>query len=340
MIPQGTDLLQTKGLSLGYAQGKERKTILSELELQIRAGEFICLLGPNGAGKSTLIRSLSGLQAPLSGEIRINKQAFDSLSPRERARQISVVLTETMPSGMMDARMLVSLGRHPYSGWLGRLSAHDYEKIDWALDAVGASDLATRQVSELSDGERQKVSIARALAQEAKLMFLDEPTAFLDLPRRVELMSLLRTLAHREKMGLLLSTHDLDLALRYADRIWILDGQKFRQGYPEALALEGDLAHAFTSQNLDWDVEQGIFRPHRGTCIDVYLDGNGPKAIWTQRGLERLGYGICSSEESAKFSIRITDTEWKLTSGSILKNFTSLSELIDWLSQYQEPAIN
>lgn len=333
MSPQGP-LLETSALDLGYGQGAHQRCILSDLALSIHPGEFICLLGPNGAGKSTLIRSLSGLQAPLGGEIRIDGQPFESLSPRERARHISVVLTEGMPSGVMDTRMLVSLGRHPYSGWLGRLSAKDHERIDWALQSVGAQNLADRQVAELSDGERQKVSIARALAQEAKLMFLDEPTAFLDLPRRVELMALLRQLAHSQKMGLLLSTHDLDLALRYGDRIWMMDGRQFTQGYPEALALDGDLARAFSNQNLVWDVERGIFNPHRATCLDVYLRGNGPERIWTQRSLERLGYGITEDIKSAKFRIQIENTKWTLQAEKHSENFSSLSELIDWLKQF------
>lgn len=329
-----TPLLQTQQLTLGYAQGGAQTTLLRELNLHIQAGEFICLLGPNGAGKSTLIRSLCGLQPQLSGEVCIQGQAFDTLSPRERAKHISVVLTEQLPVGMMDARMLVSLGRHPYSGWFGRLSEQDRARIDWALESVGASGLAERQVSELSDGERQKVSIARGLAQEAKLMFLDEPTAFLDLPRRVELMALLRQLAHREQMGLLLSTHDLDLALRYADRIWILDQNTFTEGYPEALALEGQLASAFTSETLEWDVDRGIFQPKQGTCVDVFLEGDGAKAIWTRRALERLGYGICHSPDTCKFRIQLSESKWTVWAPSSTEEFTHLSDLIGWLQKY------
>ena len=180
------------------------------------------------------------MQAPLSGQIQLSGRPLSAIAPRERARAVSVVLTETVPPGMMDAYSLVSIGRHPYSGWFGGLSRHDKERIDWALSAVGASSLASRQVAELSDGERQKISIARALAQEAKLMLLDEPTAFLDLPRRVELMSILRNLAHRENLALLLSTHDLDLALRFADRLWLMTSEgTLIQGAPEALAMNG-----------------------------------------------------------------------------------------------------
>ena len=196
--------LKAKQLSIGYQHSAGETIVTSGLDCSIRGGEFVCLLGTNGVGKSTLIRTLAGMQKPLAGELRLSGKAMSDIAPRERARAVSVVLTEAMPSGMMDAYSLVSLGRHPYSGWFGGLTAQDRERIEWSIDAVGAKPLANRQVSELSDGERQKISIARALAQEAKLMLLDEPTAFLDLPRRVELMSILRDLAHRENLALLL----------------------------------------------------------------------------------------------------------------------------------------
>ena len=238
-----TEHLTATKLSIGYSHRGQETCVAEALNLALNAGEFICLLGPNGAGKSTLIRTLAGMQAPLSGSLKLQNQTFHSISPRERARMISVVLTEALPVGMMDAYSLVALGRHPYSGWLGGLNQHDKERIKWAFKAVGAEGLEGRQIAELSDGERQKISIARALAQEAQVMLLDEPTAFLDLPRRVELMTILRNLAHREQMGLLLSTHDLDLALRFADRLWMIttDGQLI-QGYPEELAMSGEFA--------------------------------------------------------------------------------------------------
>jgi iron complex transport system ATP-binding protein len=216
---------------------------------------------------------------------------------------------------MMDAYSLVALGRHPYSGWLGGLNDTDKERIEWAFQAVGAKGLEVRQISELSDGERQKVSIARALAQEAQVMLLDEPTAFLDLPRRVELMSILRNLAHREHMGLLLSTHDLDLALRFADRLWMIttDG-KLIQGYPEELAMSGEFAAIFANENLDWDAERGSFRAHPNPCLKAHIQGDSIHALWTRRALERLGFGIVTSGEESALCIQVFDTadrvEW------------------------------
>ena len=285
--------ITAKQLSIGYQHSKGETIVASGLDCSLRGGEFVCLLGPNGAGKSTLIRTLAGMQKPLAGELRLSGKVMRDIAPRERARAVSVVLTEAMPSGMMDAYSLVSLGRHPYSGWFGGLTGQDRERIDWSIDAVGARPLANRQVSELSDGERQKISIARALAQEAKLMLLDEPTAFLDLPRRVELMSILRNLAHQENLALLLSTHDLDLALRFADRVWLMTPEgNLLQAAPEALALNGKFAEVFATENLDWDVSTGSFCAHPAACLKVRLEGQGIEQVWTQRALERLGFGI------------------------------------------------
>jgi iron complex transport system ATP-binding protein len=330
-------LLTASALRIGYRHKGQATTVADRLDLTLRAGEFVCLLGPNGAGKSTLIRSLAGMQAPLHGALQLQGQVFQSIPPRERARMISVVLTETLPLGMMDAYSLVALGRHPYSGWLGGLNAADKARIQWAFAAVGAQELADRQLAELSDGERQKVSIARALAQEAKVMLLDEPTAFLDLPRRVELMRILRSLAQREQMGLLLSTHDLDLALRFADRLWILtaDGQLI-QGYPEQLAISGEFARVFANDNLDWDAERGAFRAQSHSRLTAHLQGDGLCATWTRRALERLGFGIADkpSDECA-LSIEVVEQastpRWRIHHRDTVSEHTSIEAVIDWL---------
>jgi iron complex transport system ATP-binding protein len=324
--------LSAQQLSIGYQSNGAHKPVAQGLDCELYGGEFVCLLGPNGAGKSTLIRTLAGMQAPLAGKLQIAGNALNDIAPRERARAVSVVLTETMPSGMLDVYSLVSLGRHPYSGWFGGLSQHDRERIEWALKTVGAMPLANRQVAELSDGERQKVSIARALAQEAKLMLLDEPTAFLDLPRRVELMSLLRQLARRESLALLLSTHDLDLALRFADRLWLMTPTgKLIQGAPEALALDGNFTAAFVSENLDWDANSGSFRPRTEACLKVQIHGNGLRHNWTQRALERLGFGIANSGDPIAFTVSVMPDTWTIEMNNECQSFSSIETLIAWI---------
>ena len=324
--------ITAKQLSIGYQHNAKETIVASGLDCSLCGGEFVCLLGPNGAGKSTLIRTLAGMQKPLAGEIRLSGKTMSDIAPRERARAVSVVLTEVMSSGVMDAYSLVSLGRHPYSGWFGGLTGQDRERIDWSIDAVGARPLANRQVSELSDGERQKISIARALAQEAKLMLLDEPTAFLDLPRRVELMSILRNLAHQENLALLLSTHDLDLALRFADRVWLMTPEgNLLQAAPEALALNGQFAEVFATENLEWDVSTGSFRAHPVACLKVRLEGQGIERVWTQRALERLGFGISEDDGKTAFSLKVNKNLWEVERFGLIQNFEDIESLIEWI---------
>ncbi|MBC7811577.1 MAG: ABC transporter ATP-binding protein, partial [Burkholderiales bacterium] len=191
-------VLQTHNLAIGYAPSRgEWRVVAQNLNLTLNRGELVCLIGPNGAGKSTLMRTLAGMQPALAGggRVLLLGDEVGALKANELARRLSVVLTERIDAGLLSVFELVALGRYPYTEWSGALTAHDEDVIQWALKAVGAAALANRSVGELSDGERQKALIARALAQEPALMLLDEPTAFLDLPRRVEIMRTLRELA-------------------------------------------------------------------------------------------------------------------------------------------------
>ena len=329
--------LATVDLQIGYPLKKAGvQRIASDLNLSLQAGEFTCLLGPNGAGKSTLIRSLAGMQPALAGSIQLEGQELHHLDARSRARRISVVLTDSLPIGMFTGRALVALGRHPHTSWTGTLTRHDRERVEWALDAVDAQPLANRLVNELSDGERQKIMIARALAQEARVMFLDEPTAYLDLPRRIELMRALRDLAHRENIAILLSTHDLELALRCADKLWLLGTDAtLRQGSPEVLACNGDIARVFASNKLDWDHEHGTFHMHRDPCALAQLSGSGPHALWTRRALARLGYGLTADQQRASLSIALSQPSegphWEANHKGEKQSFNDLESVIHWI---------
>ena len=187
-----TSLLQTSGLTIGYQAGKSKtKVIAGPLDLELHAGQLICLLGPNGCGKSTLLRTVSGLQHPLKGEIILDGKDLKKLKPAQIAQKISLVLTDNIRSGNLDVYSLISLGRYPYSGWLGILTAQDKRIIDQAIKATHTEAFLGRKMDSLSDGECQKVMLARAMAQDTPLIILDEPTAHLDLPSRIQLMRLL-----------------------------------------------------------------------------------------------------------------------------------------------------
>lgn len=294
-------ILETKGLAIGYRGPRHPVHVVADnIDVALRQGEFVCLLGKNGAGKSTLIRTLSGMQQPLAGEVMLVRKPLHAFSARDLARRMSLVLTHRVAVGMMPVTSFVALGRHPYTDWTGRLRRQDREVVERSIADAGIESLAARPMCELSDGERQKVKIARALAQEPQVLILDEATAFLDLPRRVELMGLLQRLAHEGGRAVLLSTHDLDLALRWADRLWLLPhGGPIREGVPEDLVLDDAFSAVFSSADVLFDKGSGSFAVTGREHGAVALRGEGIPAMWTYRALERAGYrvlpeGACS----------------------------------------------
>lgn len=291
-------VLATRDLSIGYGGTRQAVAVARDLTLTLAAGQMTCLLGPNGAGKSTLMRTLAGMQPPLSGQVLLNGRDITTLKPRDLAKRLSVVLTERPNVGLLNGYALVALGRHPYTDWLGRLSRYDEAVVRWAVDIVGASAFAERPVMALSDGQRQKLMIARALAQESDVILLDEPTAFLDLPRRVEIMHLLRRLAAQTGRAILLSTHDLDLALRTADTLWLLAAGRVHVGAPEDLVLEGAFEAAFHEEGVLFDRASGAFSLQQGEGSAVIVRGHGVPYLWTQRALKRAGFRLMTTERA------------------------------------------
>jgi iron complex transport system ATP-binding protein len=332
-------VLSTSNLGVGYRMPrKPALAIVENISVELLAGELVCLIGPNGAGKSTLMRTLAGMQAPLTGQIQLMGDDLAALNARELARRLSIVLTERIDVGVLSAYTLVALGRYPYTGWMGELRPEDERVVQQAIMAVGAADLADRNVGELSDGERQKIMIARALAQEPAVMLLDEPTAYLDLPRRAELMTMLRRLARETGRAILLSTHDLDLALRNADRIWLLPkGGRLQAGAPEDLVLSGAFEAAFKGEGVQFDAYTGSFRSDTQAAGMVDLYGEGLPALWTIRALEREGF--CVVRGGTESAIRITVsqqeqvTRWQLNMSGHEQMSSSLYDLIAALRQ-------
>lgn len=301
--------VEARNLHVGYrTRGKAARPLVEIEHLQLRAGELVCLLGPNGIGKSTLMRTLTGLQPPLAGSIEIGGRPLAALSAHARARRMSMVLTNRFEAANQTVFELAALGRYPHTGWFGRLSSADHALIEWALNATGIQQLAQQRVDQLSDGQRQRVLIARALAQASDIMFLDEPTAFLDLPGRIEILGLLRHLAHSTGCAIVVSCHDLELALRSADCIWLMSPvRQLIVGAPEDLALSGALETIFSSQDVQFDRHTGAFgfrRPIRAHVrLHTHPDNGTPKPTlvlaWTRRMLARLGFAVVEGEGSA-----------------------------------------
>lgn len=336
-------VLRTEQLTIGYAPRRgQRQIVAANLNLSLYRGELVCLLGPNGAGKSTLLRTITGMQPPLGGRIWLDGRDLRTYSTRELACRMSVVLTERVEVGLLSAYALVALGRYPYTNWYGQLTSRDEEVVRWAITAVQATHLAKRQVHELSDGERQRIMIARALAQEPLVMVLDEPTAFLDLPRRVEVMQLLRSLAHETQRAMIVATHELDLALHTADMLWLLTSNgACYTGAPEDLVLSGALATTFAYEGIVFDRQRGHFQFHRLAQRRAKLTGNGLVQQWTARALERAGWRVVF-EGDAELHVVITGNEqqpsWDIYyNGKRKQQVRSLYTAIQWIrQQYRE----
>jgi iron complex transport system ATP-binding protein len=253
--------IRIKNLSIGYHGKWAAKAVAADLNAVIHSGELTCLLGANGVGKSTLLRTFSGFQPKLGGEIFIFGKPLESYSGKELSQTIGIVLTEKVDVRDMTVWDLISLGRNPYTGFWSRLNNEDEAIINEAIAYLKIEELSDRSIHTLSDGERQKAMIAKALAQETPVIFLDEPTAFLDFPSKVEIMRFLHFLAVQSGKTIFLSTHDLELALQIADKLWLMDKQQgLTVGTPDELRQNGALENFFRCEGAYFDRKTGLFR--------------------------------------------------------------------------------
>ncbi len=319
-------VIETSGLKIGYTQkGKPQKVVHDSLQLQLFAGKLTSLLGLNGAGKSTLLRTICGFQPALDGKIYIKDRLLADYSQSELSRIIGVVLTEKTNAGGITANELVSLGRHPYTGFFGKLNARDKQIIAESLEAVSMSHKANNYISELSDGERQKIMIAKALAQQCPVIILDEPTAYLDVTSRIETMSLLHHLAIEQNKAILLSTHDLDLAIQMSDCLWLQEKQRpMMCGTPEDLILSGSFEAFFDKKGIKFDPSTGKLTADKPS-VPIAVEGDFNTSYWVGNALIRNGFRPSSKEESAirihcyspdRISIFLPDSN-ELNSGSV-----------------------
>jgi iron complex transport system ATP-binding protein len=308
-------ILTTHNLNIGYSKKGKTDTVQSGLNLELRAGELVCLIGPNGSGKSTLLRTLTGLQKPLAGKTSIDGKEISTLKQREKALLIALVLTERVDIENATVYNIVALGRHPHSSWWGSITGSEDAIIHEAIEMVHLGHKAHCNLNELSDGERQRVMIAKALAQDTPIIMLDEPTAHLDLPNRVEIMLLLHRLAHKTDKSILLSTHELDLALQAADRIWLISPDRGVEcGVPEDLVFNGSFNHAFESKAYFFNAANGNFSMNYPMTKKVWVEGDKTRMYWTLRALARAGYMVVQGAETVIF---VTESGWELKGKTI-----------------------
>lgn len=253
-------ILQTTDLSIGYQSKKDRTTIASGINLELYAGELVGLIGANGIGKSTFLRTITNVQSKLDGEIHINQKALEAYSNLELAKVLSLVLTETVASKNLSVFELVALGRQPYTNWVGNLSSKDTQIVSKALQQTNIEDLKHKKCFELSDGQLQKVMIARALAQDTDIIILDEPTTHLDMYHKAYILKLLQTLAKDTNKTVLFSSHEIDLAIQLCDRLIVMTPNDVVTDTPCNLIEKGTFETLFPKDMITFDNISGSFK--------------------------------------------------------------------------------
>ena len=253
-------ILSTKNLAIGYKTKRKKNILVSDISVDLEIGQLIGLVGANGVGKSTFLRTLSRVQPALSGSIIINSFNINKISSIDLAKELSVVLTETLYSKNLTVYELVALGRQPYTNWVGQIKDTDAFKINLALTITNIQHLKYQRCYELSDGQLQKVMIARALAQDTHLIVLDEPTTHLDLYHKASTIKLLRKLTKETGKTILFSTHDIDLAIQLCDAIMVIQNKKIIYKKPSQLIAEGVFNNLFHNKLINFDAETGTFK--------------------------------------------------------------------------------
>lgn len=281
-MSEETTIVKTNNLVVGYIKEGKSTALFDPLNLTLSCGELVCFMGVNGIGKTTLIKTLAGINKPLGGEVVLKRAA-------------GLVLTDRIRSNLMSVYDLVTFGRYPYLGWTISLSPKDHELIESAIQKVHLDSIKHKRLDELSDGQLQMAMIAKALAQDTPVLMLDEPTAHLDLNNRVEIMNLLRDLARNSGKAILIATHELDLALQTADKIWLAAGRKIIEGIPEDLVLDNTFDETFKLKGFDLKTGKMAHLAYRNIAIN--LEGDGFEFLWAKNALERNGYMVNSNGE-------------------------------------------
>lgn len=282
-------IIAAKQVDVGY----DKKTVISNVNINGMKGQIICLLGPNGAGKSTILRTLAGILAPINGCVTIDGKEIQQIKKKEISKKMALVLTDTISPGLITVKELVSMGRTPYTNFIGKLTKNDKEIVMNALETVDAVGLAERYYDELSDGEKQKVMIARALVQEPELIILDEPTSHLDIKHKIEVIQVLQKLVSEKQITVILSLHDIDLAIKGCQTVLMVnDGKVVAQGSPEEIVKQGCIQELYDIKGARYNELFGSVELSGRKSHDIFVTGGNATGIHVYRALARQGYGM------------------------------------------------
>jgi iron complex transport system ATP-binding protein len=325
-------ILKISDLQVGYQQQSNpgEGIVYGPLNAEIHTPEMIGIIGRNGIGKSTLLRTLTGIQHAIRGTVIIRGQEISKISRSDRARLISYVSTEAINVQNLRVKELVSMGRFPYTNWFGKLTRVDHDIIDDSVEQTGISHLLGKPVYQLSDGERQKVMIARALAQDTPVIILDEPTAFLDLPARHETIRLLNNLSRQKNKLIIFSTHDLSIAMDEVDKLWLMTDEGMLEGAPEDLLMNQGFRKLFNNSDLDFDARSLVFRFSRDLKKRVKIVADEKYIIFTRKAMERIGFKTTKNEDTDYTITVLCDNStpvWQVTAPDLKGSFNSIYQL-------------
>ncbi|HOP00508.1 MAG TPA: ABC transporter ATP-binding protein [Bacteroidales bacterium] len=321
-------ILSFESLEIGYGSGRHRRVLLPPLSASAHRGELVAVIGRNGIGKSTLLRTIIGIQPALGGSVKIDGDDLSSIPRIEIARKIGYISTESIRVSNMTVYDLIALGRYPYKGWLGGTDANGREAVENALARTGMAELAYRYIAELSDGELQRAMIGRVLAQDTAILVMDEPTAYLDVMSKHEMVNLMQGLTDEGKT-IIFSTHDFSIATGQAHRIWLTLDDKLAEGAPEDLIINRSFESLFDSPSVGFDSDAGTFFFRNKAGKEISLKGEGMIRKWTEKALVRAGFVISGRRMTPCITAPDEPTgEWILEKDSDTKRFRSVYDLL------------
>lgn len=333
----GREILTLDTLGIGYGSGKTMKCLLPPLTARAFEGELVAVIGKNGIGKSTLLKTIAGLLRALSGSVNIAGKNISEYSRQELASLTGYVSTEVIRITNMTVFDLVAMGRYPHTNWFGNIDTASKSAIMKALSRTGMSDFSDRLLTELSDGERQRAMIAMVLAQETRLIIMDEPTAFLDIKNKYEVIHLLKELSRKEGKTIIYSTHDFDTAVSQADKIWLILEHELIEGAPEDIMIRKSFGNLFDTRAVTFNEADGTFTVSNEYRGALALSVKGRNEYWTRKALARAGYNTVSSGTTPRIESESSiPYSWKFIGSDISMEFGTLYDLVFWLRNNED----